>query len=141
MTADAGPATASASSGGNARELADGTDGAPTAGTIVATSAQEWSEKWSASGATGSAPDVSKVDFESEVAVALFAGEKSSGGWKIDPAVEVKRQGVFASVSYVVVGPGDGCSSSQALTSPYLVLAVKGERVRFTESERLDPCE
>lgn len=141
VRADAGPGAASPSSGGNARELSSGSDGPPTAGEIVATSPEEWKEKWAASGATAEAPEVTDVDFTREVAVAIFAGEKSSGGWKIDPEVEVKTQGVFSAISYVVIGPGDGCSSSQAMTSPYLALAVKGERVRFSDSERLDPCE
>jgi len=128
-------------SDGNSRELSSGTTGSPTAGEIVATSAEEWREKWTASGATAAVPEVGDVDFEREVAVAIFAGERPTGGWKIDPAVRVKRQGTFAAVVYEIVGPGDGCSSSQALTSPYLVLAVKGQRVRFESTERTEPCE
>lgn len=141
VTADGGGDAPAASKDGNSRELGSGTSGSPTAGEIVATSAEEWRDKWIASGATANPPEVTEVDFETEVAVAIFAGERPSGGWKIDPAVEVKRQGTFAAVSYTVVGPGKGCSTSQALTSPYLVLAVKGERLRFVENERLDPCE
>jgi hypothetical protein len=128
------------SSDGNSRQLSSGTTGAATAGEIVATSAEEWRDKWIASGATATPPEVTEVDFETEVAVALFAGERPSGGWKIDPAVRVKRQGTFAAVSYEIVGPGKGCSSSQALTSPYLVLAVKGERLRFESTERTEDC-
>ena len=126
---------------GKRRALASGNDGPSTAGEIVASSPEEWQEKWTASGATIEAPDVSEVDFEREVAVGIFAGEKSSGGWKIDPDIAVKVQGRFASVTYAVVGPGDGCQSSQALTSPYLVLAVKAETIRFVSSERTEPCE
>lgn len=140
VTADDGGGGAKAAAEG-VRELAAGNDGAPEADEIVATSAEEWSEKWAAAGATAPVPDVGDVDFTKEVAVAIFAGERPSGGWKVDPEVGVKRQGVFASIDYVVVGPGEGCSSSQAITSPYLVLAVKGERIRFVSSERKDPCE
>lgn len=141
VTADGGSSGA-ASSDDNSRELAAGSDGgASAADEIVASSAEQWQEKWAASGATAEAPDVSDVDFDSEVAVALFAGERPSGGWKIDPAVKVKRQGTFAAISYEIVGPGDGCSSSQSLTSPYLALAVKGERLRFESTERTEPCE
>lgn len=138
---DGGGTAGAATSDGNSRELASGTTGAPTAGEIVATSAEEWREKWAASGATAAVPDVGDVDFGREVAVAIFAGERPTGGWKIDPAIKVKRQGTFASVSYEIVGPGDGCSSSQSLTSPYLVLAVKGQRLRFESTERTEPCE
>ena len=126
---------------GKRRILDSGTDGPATAGEIVATSAAEWQEKWSGTGATTPAPDVSEVDFDREVVVGLFAGEKPTGGWKISEDVEAKIQGRFAAVVYTIVGPGDGCQSSQALTSPYLVAAVKANSVRFTSSERMDPCE
>ena len=126
---------------GRRRALDSGTDGPTTAGEIVAKSAEEWQEKWTASGATTPPPDVADVDFEREVVVGLFAGEKPSGGWSIDPDVDVKVQGRFGSVNYTVVGPGDGCQTSQALTAPYLVLAVKASSVRFVASEKLEPCE
>lgn len=139
MSADGGEANAKKST--NSREISSGTTGSATAGEIVATSTQEWRDKWLASGATGPPPEVDDVDFTREVVVALFGGERPSGGWKIDPDVEVKTQGTFSAVSYAVVGPGKGCTTTQALTSPYLVLAVKGERVRFESTERLEPCE
>lgn len=126
---------------GRRRELASGDGGSPTAGEIVAASADEWREKWTASGATSEAPDVSGVDFEEEVAVALFAGERPSGGWRIGSDVSVKLQGQFGAVIYEVLGPGDGCTTSQALTSPYLALAVKGGTLRFESTERMVPCE
>jgi hypothetical protein len=126
---------------GKRREIGSGDDGAATAGEIVAATADEWTEKWSSSGATGSAPDVSGVDFEKEVAVALFAGERSTGGWRINPKVSVRIQGQFGAVIYEVLGPGDGCSSTQAITKPYLALAVRARNLRFETSERLVPCD
>lgn len=126
---------------GKRRQLAAGDGGSATAGEIVATSAAEWAEKWTASGATAPAPDVSDVDFEREVAVALFAGERPTGGWRIGSDVSVKLQGRFGAVIYEILGPGEGCSSSQALTTPYLALAVKGSAMRFESSERKVPCE
>lgn len=127
---------------GKRRQLAVGNNGgAPTAGEIVGTSADDFAAKWTASGATASAPDVSEVDFASEVAVALFAGERPTGGWRIGSNVTVKIQGRFAAVVYEILGPGDGCTSTQAMTQPYLVLAVKAGNVRFESSERMVPCE
>ena len=126
---------------GKRRELASGDGGSPTAGEIVAASEDEWREKWTASGATTEAPDVSGVDFENEVAVALFAGERPTGGWRIGSDVSVKLQGRFGAVIYEILGPGDGCTTSQALTSPYLALAVKGGTLRFESTERKVPCE
>ena len=126
---------------GRRRELASGDGGSTTAGEIVAASADEWREKWTASGATADPPDVSDVDFENEVAVALFAGEKSSGGWRIGSDVSVKLQGQFGAVIYEILGPGEGCSTSQAMTAPYLALAVKGSTMRFESTERKVDCE
>ena len=126
---------------GKRRELASGDGGSPTAGEFVAASAEEWQEKWSASGATADPPDVSGVDFEDEVAVALFGGERPSGGWRIGSQVSVKLQGQFGAVIYEVLGPGDGCSSSQAMTTPYLASAVRGSTMRFESTERMVPCE
>lgn len=126
---------------GKRRELASGDGGAPTAGEIVATSAEDWQQKWAASGATAEAPDVSGVNFEDEVAVALFAGQKPTGGWRIGSDVSVKLQGQFGAIIYEILGPGDGCSSSQAMTSPYLALAVRGSTMRFESTERMVPCE
>ena len=127
---------------GKRRQLAVGDDGgATTPGEIVGTSADDFAQKWAASGATASAPDVSGVDFASEVAVALFAGERPTGGWRIGSGVTVKIQGRFAAVVYEILGPGDGCTSTQAVTQPYLVLAVKAANVRFESSERMVPCE
>ena len=125
---------------GKRREIGSGDDGSATAGEIVASSADEWAQKWSESGATGSPPDVSDVDFEHEVAVALFAGEKPTGGWRIGPKVTVRLQGQFGAVIYEILGPGDGCSSTQAITKPYLALAVKAKNIRFESSERMVPC-
>jgi hypothetical protein len=122
------------------RQIAAGDGGAATAGEIVAKSADEWAQKWTASGATAPPPDVSGVDFASEVAVGLFAGEKPSGGWRIGSDITVKLQGQFGAVVYEILGPGEGCSSTQALTTPYLVLAVKGSTMRFESSERLVDC-
>ena len=136
-----GGATGPVKDDGKRRELDAGDGGATTAGEIVATSADEWTQKWTESGATASAPDVSAVDFENEVAVAIFAGERSSGGWRISPDVTVRIQGQFAAVTYEILGPGEGCTSTQAMTTPYLALAVKGSAVRFESSEREVPCE
>ena len=127
---------------GRRREIASGNDGgSPTPGEIVATSADDFAQKWTAAGATDAPPDVSGVDFESEAAVALFAGERPNGGWRIGPDVTVRIQGQFGAVIYEVLGPGDGCTTTQAITHPYLVLAVKARNVRFESSERMVPCE
>jgi hypothetical protein len=125
----------------NRRLLTEGTNGPTTAGQITANSPDDWRGKWVATGVEGPPPDVNDVDFTKEVVVALLAGERPTGGWKISPDVVVKRQGRFAAIEYTVVGPGKGCSTSQALTAPYLVLAVRADAVRFTAKETTEDCE
>jgi hypothetical protein len=123
------------------RLLDEGTNGPTTAGEITADSAEDWQSKWTATGVETPAPDVGDVDFGREIVVALLAGERSTGGWRISPDVVVKRQGRFAAIEYKVVGPGKGCTTSQALTSPYLVVAVNADNVRFSMSEVTEDCE
>jgi hypothetical protein len=84
---------------------------------------------------------VSAFYIDSEVAVALFLGEKPTGGWRVGSDVDVKVQGQFGAVIYEALGPGDGCNTTQALTNPYLALAVKSKNLRFESSERKVPCD
>jgi hypothetical protein len=125
------------------RKLADGADGPSTAGEVVAHSAAEWAAAWTAAGGdAGAVPPIDGVDFEREVVVGLFAGQRPTGGWAIElgPARPVGG-GAGASLAYAVVGPGKGCMTTQALTAPYLVAAVAGDDVTFIRSERLAACE
>lgn len=123
------------------RLLSEGVNGPKTAGEITADSADDWRGKWVAAGVEAPPPDVNDVDFSKEIVVALLAGERATGGWKISPNVVVKRQGRFAAIEYTVVGPGKGCTTSQALTAPYLVLAVNADAVRFSMKEATEDCE
>ena len=125
----------------NRRLLSEGANGPKTAGEITAKSADDWRAKWVATGTEAPPPDVNDVDFTKEIVVALLAGERPTGGWKIGPNVVVKRQGRFAAIEYTVVGPGKGCTTTQALTSPYVVLAVNADAVRFTMKEATEDCE
>lgn len=123
------------------RLLSEGANGPKTAGEITAKSADDWRGKWVATGVEAPPPDVNDVDFSKEVVVALLAGERPTGGWKISNDVVVKRQGRFAAIEYTVVGPGKGCTTTQALTSPYVVLAVNADAVRFSMKEATEDCE
>ena len=123
------------------RLLSEGANGPKTAGEITAKSADDWRGKWVATGVEAPPPDVNDVDFSKEIVVALLAGERPTGGWKIGPNVVVKRQGRFAAIEYTVVGPGKGCTTTQALTSPYVVLAVNADAVRFSMKEATEDCE
>lgn len=125
----------------NRRLISEGANGPTTAGQITANSPDDWRGKWVATGVEGPSPDVNDVDFSKEIVVALLAGERPTGGWRIGSDVVVKRQGRFAAVEYKVIGPGENCTTTQALTSPYLVLAVRAEAVRFSVTEVLVDCE
>ncbi len=126
------------------RTVAGGNDGPNGSGQIAAGGAEQWKQRWSQSGAPATTPDVSSVDFADAVAVGLFAGEKSTGGWRIEVGTPVAGGGGEVRLPYVVIGPGKGCFTTQALTAPYLVVAVEGvanpDVVVFEPSQRLEDC-
>lgn len=71
----------------------------------------------------------SAVDFEAEAAVFLMAGERKTGGY----AIEVKGVSVDGEtlvVDATVNGPAPGMMVTQALTSPWAVVAVERRDVK-----------
>lgn len=77
-------------------------------------------EVWALS---GSAESIPALDFEKEYVIGVFAGQKPSGGHSI--AVSgIRDTNGSRVVSIVLTEPGAGCVSTQALTSPYQIIAV-----------------
>jgi hypothetical protein len=64
------------------------------------------------------------VDFPSESAVFLFAGQRNTGGYKYEVR-GVQRKGELLIVDAPLIGPGRGAIVTMALTSPYVVIAVR----------------
>ena len=89
---------------------------------IVAANEADYRRAWAAHVGEGDAPP---VDFSSERAVFLLLGLKRTGGYAIDVhgvAIDGGRLVVDAEVQR----PAAGGISTQALTAPWSVLAVKG---------------
>jgi hypothetical protein len=73
--------------------------------------------------------EMAPVDFETESAVVLFGGQRNTGGYIVDvrgAAIE----GDTLVVDAVVKGPGGGSIVTQALTQPWVVIAVKNRRFK-----------
>ena len=69
-------------------------------------------------------PELRKIDFEKEVVIAVLAGEKRTGGWKIEVAkVERTPEGGLL-VTVREKGPAPGAITTQALTYPYHIVCV-----------------
>ena len=63
------------------------------------------------------------VDFQREAAVLLMGGRRSTGGWSVTPRA-VSVSGDILVIDAQVSGPGRGGIVTQAITSPWTVIAV-----------------
>jgi len=116
------------------RQLASGSrSGIVVPQELVVRSAEEWQRLWLAheAGASPARP-LPGVDFSDSVCIAIFAGERPTGGYavKVERVVEA---GGGLEVVYRVTGPAPGDIVSQALTSPFQVISVASRQapVRF----------
>ncbi|HEX8617742.1 MAG TPA: protease complex subunit PrcB family protein [Thermoanaerobaculia bacterium] len=93
---------------------------------IVAADETAYRNTWSSMIGAGEAP---AVDFATETAVFLFGGERPTGGYSV--AVRgVRVEGDTLVVDGSVNAPPPDAMSTQAITSPYAVIAVKTRGVR-----------
>jgi hypothetical protein len=90
-------------------------------------------------GIPGNAPPA--VDFTREIVVLVAMGRRSSGGYTVHVDA-VSRSGDGALVRYTATRPGDGCMSTQSLTSPVDVvrMARVSGAVRFERRETVQSC-
>ena len=95
-----------------------------TAGERVVQAPEEWQRLWQAhqAGAVPQRP-LPAVDFSRELCIAIFAGQRPKGGFAV--AVEqVTESASGVEVSYRVTVPPPGAIVSQALTSPFQIIAI-----------------
>lgn len=88
------------------------------------------------------APALPSVDFSKEYVIGVFAGEKPSGGYSITVS-SITDAGDTRTVAVTISKPGEGCVTTQALTSPYQIIIVP-ESIAFLErsdTEVTTPCE
>jgi hypothetical protein len=89
-------------------------------------------EKLNALYAELSLTDVPTIDFETNNVVALFMGQKNTGGYSISVSAVTLSEDM-ATVQYVQTAPQD--IATMALTQPYCIAKIsKSKRVEFTRS-------
>jgi hypothetical protein len=90
----------------------------------------EWEKLWKRHGALRVPPEPAPaVDFEKEMVVAVFMGQKSTGGY----AIEIKRIETTASRLRITVErkePGPDAIVTQALTAPFHFVAVRKSELK-----------
>jgi hypothetical protein len=94
------------------------------AGTKVIRTADEWK-----SFLGGGAAAVPRIDFNRSMVVAIFAGEKPTGGYSV-VVDRVTSNGSTVTVHYHVAGPPRDAMTIQALTYPFCLIRIDQ---RFSE--------
>lgn len=97
-----------------------------TATTAVAADETEYARLWQTLIGSGTAP---AVDFTRETAVFLLGGQRNTGGYSVEVR-GVTLEGETLVVDGEVQAPPPGSVTTQALTSPYRVIAVNGRGIR-----------
>jgi PrcB C-terminal len=117
--------TAPATTGGTVEQriIATGSNAAaePEAPQAVAIkTADDYRGKWEQTIGGGQPP---AIDFARESVVILLGGQRRTGGWRVAPR-GVSLEGRTLVVDATVEGPPSDAIVTQALTSPYAVIAV-----------------
>jgi len=73
--------------------------------------------------AKGTTAGVPKIDFTKTYVIAVFAGEKPTGGYAISLS-GITDAGAARDVSVLITEPGKGCVTTEAKTSPYMFVSV-----------------
>ena len=139
----------------NTEEIDRGQYGDIVEGTrTVARDQATYEELWSQlhadeSAAEGEGSNPPELSFDSHVVVAVVLGERPTGGYAVDvDAVQASEDGGEMRVEFTETVPGAGCAVTQALTSPYVLVAVDVQdesidanaEVTFNGSEETRSC-
>lgn len=105
----------------------------------VITETKDWSNLWSRVKSTSyPKPQLPSIDFTKEIVIAVFQGEKNTGGYEIEitKIVENKRD---LTVHVKEVSPGPKGSVSQAFTQPYHIIKLQktGKKVKFIVNKKV----
>lgn len=105
---------------------------------VVIRDRENFAAWWRRTGATRAPPPA--VDFSHRIVVALFIGERRTGGYRIDVS-GVSRSDDVATVHVREQAPGTNCRTTQALTQPFTVVSMdKVHTVRFDIRRVEKPC-
>ena len=85
--------------------------------------------------------DVPDIDFAKTTVVAVYAGEKSTGGYSITVS-NVQEYASVVMVDVTTTSPGASCSTTQSITYPYAVVSFKntGKPVQFSQHINEQSC-
>ncbi len=97
----------------------------PAPQVVVATDAAAYERIWNVLIGSGAPP---KVDFKKESAIFLLDRQRRSGGYSLDPRHAVMENGT-ATVAVFEHAPAAGAVTTQALTTPFVVVAVRAPRI------------
>lgn len=88
-----------------------------------------------------SAASLPEIDFSKEYAIGVFAGQKPTGGYSIE-VVSVTDEDAVRTVEVGLTKPGANCMVTEALTSPYQIIAVpvSAAALAHTDAEASAPC-
>ncbi|MCE5279776.1 MAG: protease complex subunit PrcB family protein [Planctomycetaceae bacterium] len=104
---------------------------------VVVKDQKAWEEVWSAMvGYLEPKPEAPKVDFDSQMVIAVFMGRRSTGGFSIQiTGIELNDKMV---VAVKQSSPPPGAITTQALTSPYhvVVVAKTDKPVEFVDDKK-----
>jgi hypothetical protein len=89
--------------------------------TTYATTPEAYAQAWSSIVGGGEPP---QIDFTREAALFVATGQRPTGGWRVGFA-GVRKEGDALIIDAPVTGPGPDTIVTQALTSPYVVVAVE----------------
>lgn len=105
--------------------------------------AKTWGEKWDQINSynLGTIIPLPTVNFDEEMLIAVFQGPKNTGGYSI-AIKKVIETGLNIEVSVVITEPGRGCITTQALTSPYIIVKIRktDKQVIFKNNENIVEC-
>lgn len=98
--------------------------GHPEEGRYVVNSQAEWEGLWNRTNSiTFPVPDLPEVDFSQSTIIAVFLGQRNTGGYGIE-VVEILAQDGGALVRFHKTSPPAGSFVTQALTQPYHIVKV-----------------
>lgn len=90
-----------------------------------------------------SVPERPRVDFSEQVVVAVVLGQRPTGGYSVEiDTAQANEEGNQIQVQYTEFVPGDGCATTQVLTSPYVLatVAAQDESFTFEGTEKARSC-
>jgi beta-glucuronidase len=103
--------------------------------------AKDWASTWASLHAGLPAPPLPHVDFSREVVVFVALGPRNTGGFDVNVERISRRPPNDLVVRIVETSPGDGCMSTQMITSPAIaVRAPRAAQVQFVRRQVRTPC-